>query len=83
MVLLLLALPTSDRVSTRTPLHGLYDFSYDFYEQAEFLQLSVPVSVSTIYLLPSNVFSCWGVSHVGAFALSRRIIYLVNDGLCF
>ena len=36
-------------MSTRTPLHGLYDFSCGFHEQAEFLQLYVPVFGSAIH----------------------------------
>ena len=36
MVLMLFALPTSDRVSTRTPLHGLYDFSMYLFNDGHF-----------------------------------------------
>ena len=45
----LFALPTSDRVVTRLPLHLLHDFLYELGELAELLQPSILVLVSTMY----------------------------------
>ena len=56
-------------------LHGLYDFSYVFYEQADFLQLCVPVFGSTIYsILCDNVDAVVKVK-TELVALNRRIMF--------
>ena len=82
-MLLLFALLTSDRVSTRMPLHGFYDFSFDFYEQAEFLQLSVPVFGSTIYSVSCGNSDAVVKVRTELVALNRRIMFVFQRRYSF
>ena len=74
---------TADRVSTRTPLHGLYDSSYDFHEQAGFLQLSVPVFGSTISSVSCGNSDAVVKVKTELVALNRRIMFVFQRRYSF
>ena len=90
MVLLPFALPTSDTVVTRTPLHRLYDFWYELLSsRLSYFSFRSLVFDSTIFSVSSNNFAAVMKFMSELVVPIRRIISLFQrrvfptSNLCF
>ena len=77
---MLFALPTSDRVITRTPLHLLYDFLYELLtSRLSRFSFRCLFSTARFILCPAQSFDAVVKVMSVPVALKRRIIYVFGD----